>query len=134
MKKTNDSCIKGIGQPTEHALHDRVLSILDSKDKIPHVRKIGKFYYNFWQDANNKRGLWRRTTMESFSSPDTQWETVLDVDALCEQESESWVWKGHKLYTPKSDLVDPQLTLLSLSRGNILCSDAIVFYANLILM
>src|SRR5687768_6639925 len=32
---------------------DRILGILDSKDKIPGVSKRGTYYYNFWRDAQN---------------------------------------------------------------------------------
>src|SRR5262245_23405518 len=28
----------------------RLLAILDSKERIPGVTKYGRFYYNFWQD------------------------------------------------------------------------------------
>ena len=38
----------------------QVLAILNSRDRIPFVRKMGEFYYNLWQDAANPRGLWRR--------------------------------------------------------------------------
>src|SRR6185503_19043511 len=36
---------------------DRIRAILDSKDKIPSVTKRGGFYYNFWQDEANPRGV-----------------------------------------------------------------------------
>src|SRR5436190_21617671 len=47
----------------------RLLAILDSKERIPGVAKHGKFYYNFWQDAKNPRGLWRRTTLAEYRKP-----------------------------------------------------------------
>src|SRR5581483_3245933 len=46
------------------ALKGRLLKILDSDARIPMVSKHGDYYYNFWRDATNKRGLWRRTTLE----------------------------------------------------------------------
>src|SRR5258705_1919289 len=36
--------------PEFMALNDRLLKILDSKDKIPFISKRGAWYYNFWQD------------------------------------------------------------------------------------
>ena len=42
------------------ALEKRLLEILDSKERIPAVEKQGPWYYNFWKDAQNPRGLWRR--------------------------------------------------------------------------
>ena len=84
--------------------YSRILSILDSKDKIPSVGRIGaagrELYYNFWQDENHVQGIWRRTTLESFRRKETEWETVLDLDALPAPEvdtAETWVWHGHSL-------------------------------------
>ena len=90
----------------------RTLSILDSTDKIAYVAKRGEHYYNLWQDADNPRGLWRRTTLERYRSDDPQWETVLDLDALGKAEGENWVWKGSTWLVPDRDRC-----LLSLSRG-----------------
>src|SRR5438067_1801029 len=46
--------------PEFRALNDRLLKILDSKDRIPGITKHGAWFYNFWRDETNKRGLWRR--------------------------------------------------------------------------
>lgn len=115
----NKKCIESLGDPKEDSLYPKVLSILESKDKIPHLRKIGSHYYNFWTDENHVRGIWRRVaSLEDYTSPDCKWETVLDLDELGRQEDESWVYKGHTL----NDLdvnkgIAPTRTLLSLSRG-----------------
>jgi prolyl oligopeptidase len=93
-------------------LRDRLLTILDSKDRIPMVSKHGELYYNFWRDAKNKRGLWRRTTLEEYRKAEPKWETVLDLDQLAEKEKENWVWKGADFLHPANDRV-----LLLLSRG-----------------
>jgi prolyl oligopeptidase len=76
------------------------------------VSKAGQHFYNFWQDANNKRGLWRRTSLDEYRKPNPQWETVLDLDKLGEAEKENWVWKGANFLKPDGDRC-----LLSLSRG-----------------
>lgn len=54
------------------------------QDKIAYVEKIGDFYYNFWQDANHVKGIWRRCTLEEYrkSAADINWELVLDLDEL----------------------------------------------------
>ena len=98
--------------PEFKALDERLLKILDSKEKIPYVAKHGEFYYNFWRDEKNKRGLWRRTTLEEYRKPDPKWETVLDLDALAEAEKENWVWHGANFLRPSNDRC-----LVSLSRG-----------------
>ena len=90
----------------------RALSILESDDRIAYVAKRGAHYYNLWQDAAHPRGLWRRTSWESYLKDEPDWEVVLDLDALGEAEGESWVWKGSTWLLP-----DRSRCLLSLSRG-----------------
>ena len=89
-----------------------LLAILDSKDKIPYVAKHGAYYYNFWRDDKNIRGLWRRTTLEEFKKAAPAWETVLDLDQLAAAEKENWVWKGYDVLYPTYDRC-----LVFLSRG-----------------
>jgi prolyl oligopeptidase len=98
--------------PRFAALQQRLLSILDSTARIPYVGKHGEHYYNLWQDAQNPRGLWRRTTLAEYRKEAPQWEVVLDLDALGKQEGENWVWKGASWLLP-----DRTRVLLSLSRG-----------------
>ncbi|MCX7700424.1 MAG: prolyl oligopeptidase family serine peptidase [Gemmataceae bacterium] len=93
-------------------LYDRLLKILDSKDRIPFISKQGPYYYNFWRDEKNKRGLWRRTTLEEYRKPEPKWETVLDLDELAAQEKENWVWKGAVFLKPRKERC-----LILLSRG-----------------
>lgn len=90
----------------------RILKILDSDARIPYVTKAGDYYYNFWRDARNKRGLWRRTTLEEYRKEKPDWEIVLDLDELAAAEKENWVWKGSSFLKPHSDRC-----LMSLSRG-----------------
>jgi prolyl oligopeptidase len=87
-------------------------AILSASDKIPFVLKRGPFLYNLWQDKDNPRGLWRRTTVESYRSPSTEWEVLIDVDALGREEGENWVWHGCMTLPP-----DHRRGLVVLSRG-----------------
>jgi prolyl oligopeptidase len=93
-------------------IRKRLLSIMDSKDKIPYVAKHGAYYYNFWRDEKNVRGLWRRTSLEEFKKAAPAWETVLDLDKLSASENENWVWKGYTVLYPAYDRC-----LILLSRG-----------------
>jgi len=94
------------------ALNDRLLRIMDSDDRIPMVSKAGDHYYNFWRDGRNKRGLWRRTTLEEYRKQRPTWETILDLDELAGAEKENWVWRGAAFLPPAYERC-----LLSLSRG-----------------
>jgi prolyl oligopeptidase len=119
VRAQNDIAARELAGSAEFdALRARILSILDSDARIPHAAKHGAHLYNFWQDAANPRGLWRRTTAESYRSPDPDWEVVLDLDALGRQEGEAWVWKGANVLP-----LDHDRALLMLSRGG---GDAVV--------
>ena len=98
--------------PDFETTRKRILAILDSKEKIPYVSKHGRWYYNFWRDEKNVRGLWRRTSLAEFKKPQPQWETVLDLDQLAAAEKENWVWKSYTVLYPKYDRC-----LIALSRG-----------------
>src|SRR5262245_59226681 len=54
----------------------------DSDQRIPFVSKEGPYYYNFWQDAQHPRGLWRRTTLVEYRKAQPKWDVLIDVDAL----------------------------------------------------
>ena len=90
----------------------RLRSILDSSDRIPRISKAGAYYYNFWQDAEHPRGLWRRTTLDEYRQRDPEWETVLDVDSLARDEKENWVFAYAQILEPTYDRC-----LVALSRG-----------------
>lgn len=94
------------------ALRLRLQAALDAPGRIPGVARRGDWLYNFWQDAEHPRGLWRRTTLASYRLPEPSWEVVLDVDALGRAEGESWVWAGATVLGP-----DYRQALVSLSRG-----------------
>ena len=66
-------------------------AILTSKARIPYGQTHNGYIYNFWQDAINKRGLWRRARSETYRKGDPVWETVIDYDALAKREDRNWV-------------------------------------------
>ncbi len=93
-------------------------AILTATDRIPGPSFLGDGIGNFWQDAANPKGIWRRTTLDSYRSADTQWETLLDIDALARAEGRDWVFKGADCLAP-----DEARCLISLSDGG---KDAVV--------
>ena len=88
------------GDPRYETFREQAFAILSAEDRIPFPHVQGGMVFNFWQDEQNPKGLWRRTTLESYRSGDTQWETVLDVGALARAEGKDWVWKGAQCLQP----------------------------------
>jgi prolyl oligopeptidase len=74
--------------------YDSILEVLDATDRIPMGSLSHGFVYNFWQDAANPKGLWRRTAIADYQNAQPHWEVLLDVDALAKAEKENWVFKG----------------------------------------
>ncbi len=77
-----------------------LLGIYNSPEKIPYVSYRRGEAHNFWQDENHVKGIWRKTTLESYASGNPEWETVLDIDALAEKEGKNWVYKGNSCLAP----------------------------------
>lgn len=103
--------------PSYQPDYDFTLKVLDAKDRIPYGGLDHGFVYNFWQDAEHPKGLWRRTTIADYAAPAPTWDVLIDVDKLAADEKENWVWKGTSCA--------PSMTrcLVHLSRGG---GDAVV--------
>ncbi len=113
VKKQNEESTGQLtGGQEFKTLESRLLEILDSNDRIPYVVKRGPYYYNFWQDAQHPRGLWRRCTPEEYRKENPDWDVIIDVDALAEKEGENWVWRGASVLRP-----DYRHAIVNLSRG-----------------
>ncbi|WP_273795261.1 hypothetical protein [Brucella intermedia] len=93
-------------------IESSLLAIYDSNERIPDIYNKGEWYYNFWQDQQNPRGLWRRTTLDEYRKEVPQWEVLLDLDALNKAEGTNWVWGGATCLRP-----DYTRCLITLSRG-----------------
>ncbi|HAJ03067.1 MAG TPA: S9 family peptidase, partial [Brevundimonas sp.] len=88
------------GDPRYEPFRQQAEAILTATDRIPAPSFLGEGIGNFWQDATNPKGLWRRTTLESYASGNTEWETLLDIDALARAEGKDWVFKGASCLPP----------------------------------
>ena len=65
VRAQNATSEKALTQnPAFKTIEADLLAILDSDDKIPYVVKRGDYYYNYWQDKDHPRGIWRRTTWD----------------------------------------------------------------------
>ncbi len=106
------------GDPRYETFRQQAEAILTATDRIPGPSFLGEGIGNFWQDAANPKGVWRRTTLDSYRSADTRWGTLLDIDALSRAEGKDWVWKGADCLAP-----DETRCLVYLSDGG---KDAVV--------
>lgn len=79
------------GDPRFDELYQEALSILNSDARLPLGQIRNGFVYNFWQDENHVRGVWRRTNLQTYRAGAPEWETVLDFDALAEDEDRNWI-------------------------------------------
>jgi len=133
-KDANDKCLTELGDPTGGPTYDRILAVLESKDRIPFATKFGidengnEILVNYWRDAKNPKGIWRKTTFDDYKKAEPNWTTLLDVDKLAEKDGISWVWKGSRPLPRSRDPLSnggKRITraLLNLSRGG---SDAVV--------
>lgn len=87
------------GKTFDH-LQQQILEVMNSEERIPYVSKMGDYYYNFWKDKDHPRGIWRRTTLDSYKTDHPKWETVLDIDALGKADGHKWVFKGAQCLKP----------------------------------
>ncbi|WP_426025716.1 prolyl oligopeptidase family serine peptidase [Brevundimonas sp. TSRC1-1] len=106
------------GDPRYETFRAEAQAILTATDRIPGPSFLGDGIGNFWQDAANPKGVWRRTTLDSYRTATPQWETLLDIDALSKAEGKDWVFKGADCLAP-----DETRCLISLSDGG---KDAVV--------
>ncbi|MDQ7811636.1 prolyl oligopeptidase family serine peptidase [Brevundimonas sp.] len=106
------------GDRRYETFRQQAFDILSATDRIPGPSFLGEGIGNFWQDATNPKGIWRRTTLDSYRSDATRWETLLDIDALARAEGRDWVWKGADCLAP-----DETRCLVNLSDGG---KDAVV--------
>jgi prolyl oligopeptidase len=100
------------GDSHYQALYANALQVAQSKSRIPYPNTIGGQIYNFWQDDQHVRGIWRRTTPASYVSSSPQWTTVIDLDAVSAAENANWVWHGVQCDAPAQTRC-----LISLSNG-----------------
>ncbi len=101
VKKWNKRSLDALkSDPRYQTFYDDALEILQSRDKIPYVSYRNGEVHNFWQDETHVRGVWRKSTLDSYLSDNTVWETVLDFDKLSKVEGKNWVYKGNSCLAP----------------------------------
>ena len=48
--------------------YDAILKVLDATDRIPYGALDHQYVFNFWQDAEHPKGIWRRTTIADYAN------------------------------------------------------------------
>ena len=113
VRARNDRTVEEYTRTESFAeLETRIREVLDTDARIPYARRRGEYLYNYWRDADHVRGLWRRTTMEQYLRDEPEWDVLVDLDAVAEEEDENWVWSGAQVLRP-----DQSRALIGLSRG-----------------
>ncbi|RPF72381.1 prolyl oligopeptidase family serine peptidase [Aurantiacibacter spongiae] len=113
VEKENEKTVAALQtDPRFEELKAEALAIYNAEDRVPGVGFTHYGLVNFWQDADNPKGILRRTTLDSWRSDDPEWETILDIDALAEAEGKEWVYQGFSCLPP-----DGTRCLVSLSDG-----------------
>src|SRR5262252_6644588 len=118
VKAQNDRATAVLrSDPDFRSDYDAILKVMDAADRIPYGDLDHQYVFNFWQDAQHPKGLWRRTGIADYARSSPAWEVLLDLDRLAAEQHENWVWKGAEC--------SPSLKrcLLHLSRGG---GDAVV--------
>jgi prolyl oligopeptidase len=119
VEKWNEKSLTVLkSQKNYQTIYDKNLEIYNSDERIADPSIRGEFIFNFWQDQNNPRGIWRRTSVKSYISGNPEWETLIDIDKLAEKDDIKWVFKGASGLYPNY-----KKFLVSLSKGG---GDAVV--------
>ncbi|MCK1675005.1 prolyl oligopeptidase family serine peptidase [Bradyrhizobium sp. 150] len=117
VERQNSRTLEVFGGPAAERDRAALTAIYDRPDNIPYVSRRGEYLYNLWRDANNPRGLWRRTTLEEYRRLKPSWDILLDLDQLAVSEGKDWL-----LNAAAAPPGNHSRWILSLSRGG---SDAV---------
>lgn len=122
VRAQNERSLKSLKSDPRYKNYEAAaMEVATSKERIPYGSVRDGLVYNFWQDETNVRGLWRRTSLESYASQSPEWETILDFDKLAEDEGRNWVFKGSDCFRPRGG--EKYLCMISLSDGG---KDAVI--------
>jgi prolyl oligopeptidase len=118
VKEQNEKALSALTADADYRNdYDSLLAVLDAPDRIAFATLDHQHAFNFWQDAEHPKGVWRRADITDYAKLDPQWNVLLDLDKLASVEKENWVWEG-------ADCAPTQTRcLIRLSRGG---GDAIV--------
>lgn len=92
VKERNAKSLAALeADPRFQPMVEEAKAILNSTARIPYGEIHNGQVYNFWQDADHVRGLWRRASVDSYRKGAPEWETVIDFDKLAADEGRNWI-------------------------------------------
>ena len=94
------------------SIYDKSLEIYNSDERIAYPDIKGDYVYNFWQDKEHVRGIWRRCLLADYKQDKFNWETLIDLDEMSKKDDIKWVFKGANGLYPSYNRF-----LVQLSRG-----------------
>ncbi len=113
VESHNATTVKRLEAAPRYAtLYNEALEIAGAKDRIPSPSFVHGEVFNFWQDADHLRGIWRKTSLADYRTAQPTWTAVLDIDAINAAEGKSFVFKGASCLPP-----DEKRCLVQLSVG-----------------
>lgn len=119
VEKQNKLTVDKFTQQKEYqTIYNKSLEIYNSTERIIYPTIYGDFVYNFWQDKEHVRGIWRRSPKAAYVKGEPTWEILLDLDAMSKKDSVKWVYKGSSGLYPKYNRF-----LVNLSKGG---GDAVI--------
>ena len=81
--------------------YQKIKTELNDEERIPSAYYQNGEMYNFWRDEENVRGIWRKTSFESYLEDQPVWENILDIDQLAEDEGINWLFRGADCLAPE---------------------------------
>lgn len=119
VQQSNQNCKAALENDKRFAsMRDSIAEFAQNNQQIPYFSQHGDWLYHFYQSEAQPRGVYRRTTLDSYRRTNTEWQIVFDLDALAQQEELDWYLAGIS-----HCIVAPERCLISL---NIAGSDASV--------
>ncbi|MCQ9154818.1 prolyl oligopeptidase family serine peptidase [Acidomonas methanolica] len=83
--------------------YNEVLKVEQSPQRLALPEQIDGSIYNFWQDAEHPRGIWRVSKPAAFNSGAPEWTTIFDVDRLALIDHADWVFQGAECLEPHAE-------------------------------
>jgi prolyl oligopeptidase len=95
VKEQSDKTLKHFKKiPFFAEAYNKTLAMLNDKERMTLPYVYNGEVHDFWRDEKNIRGLWRKTSLNSYITGNPEWVEVLDIDDLATKEGRNWVRRG----------------------------------------